>query len=304
MTGMKRIKQLLFLSLLISLLSCVKKIDHPEWVINEVVVENNTGLLDNFGERSGWIEVFNSTYKTMDLGGRYLTDDHNNPTKYAIPRGDVLTEIKPRQHALFYADGQPNRGTFHVNFVLDPSKDNYIALYENDGITLLDEITIPANLPANESYGYVDDGVKFDEEGNLLGQILPSVTPNSNNAILEVNPKVTNLQKTDPLGLTLTLTSVLVVFTGLILLYLIFKGIGRIAIKLSQRRLAKAGSLSAVRGESVLTGEVLAAISAAIHELNEDVHDIESTILTISEVKRRYSPWSSKVHTLRQEPRK
>ena len=95
----------------------------------------------------------------------------------------------------------------------------------------------------------------------------------------------------------------LVVFSALIVLYLIFKGIGNIAKALSARRVAKTGTLSAARGESVLTGEVLAAISAAIHEMNEDAHDIEDTILTITEVKRKYSPWSSKIHTLRQDPR-
>ena len=300
---MNKIKQLLFLSLLVSLLSCSKKIDHPEWVINEVVVENEAGFLNNYGERSAWIEIFNSTYKTMDLGGRYLTDDPNNPKKYPIPRGDVFTLIKPRQHTLFFADGQPGRGTFHLNFLLDPAKENYIGLYDRDGKTLLDEITIPA-LSADKSFGYVDDGVKYDDEGKVLATILPSVTPSGNNAILEENVKVTALEEADPYGLTLSLTSISIVFCGLILLFVIFKLIGNAAKSLSQRRVAHAGSLSAVRGESVLTGEVLAAISAAIHELNQDVHDIESTILTISEVKRRYSPWSSKIHTLRQEPRK
>ena len=51
------------------------------------------------------------------------------------------------------------------------------------------------------------------------------------------------------------------------------------------------------------TAGVFAAISAAIHELNEDQHDIESTILTINQVKRNYSPWSSKAHSLRQLPK-
>lgn len=96
----------------------------------------------------------------------------------------------------------------------------------------------------------------------------------------------------------------LVVFLGLILLYVIFKAIGNSAKNIAHKRVASTGTLSAVRGESQLTGEVLAAISAAIHELNQDVHDIESTILTITEVRRKYSPWSSKLYTLRQDPRR
>ena len=64
----------------------------------------------------------------------------------------------------------------------------------------------------------------------------------------------------------------------------------------SDKQLAEADS-------NELSGEVLAAISAAIYEMDQDVHDIESTILTIDEVKRKYSPWSSKIYGLRQLPK-
>jgi len=301
---MNNLKRLLFLSALILLVGCAVKDENPHWVINEVMVDNQTGYMDDFGQRNGWIEIFNNTYKTQDLGGRFLTDDPNNPKKYPIPRGDVLTKIPPRQHVLFWADNEPFNGTFHVNFKLDPTKDNYIALYENDGKTLLDEIVIPAGLPTDKTYGYPTDGVKYDKDGNYLAAQLERVTPSSNNAVLEENPKVTLLSESDPWGVMMTMTSMLVVFVGLLLLYLIFRAIGNTAKRISHKRVASTGTLSAVRSESLLTGEVLAAISAAIYELNQDVHDVESTILTISEVKRKYSPWSSKLYTLRQDPRR
>lgn len=300
---MNKIKHLLFLSLVVLFASCNKAVDNPEWVINEVVLENTDGFIDSYGMRSAWIEIFNNTYKSQELGGRYLTDDPNNPKKYPIPQGDVLTLVKPRQHVVFFADGKPINGTFHLNFEIDSSKETYIALYENDGKTLLDEITIPAGVPSGKSYGYEDDGVKYDMSGSDLAKVLPTITPSTNNKTLEENPKINAISISDPHGFTLSITSILVVFSALIVLYLIFKGIGNIAKALSARRVAKTGTLSAARGESVLTGEVLAAISAAIHEMNEDAHDIEDTILTITEVKRKYSPWSSKIHTLRQDPR-
>ena len=65
-------------------------------------------------KRHGWIELFNTSAGTVNIAGCYLTDDKNNPMKYPIPKGDVLTQIQPRQHTLFWADGQPGRGTFHV----------------------------------------------------------------------------------------------------------------------------------------------------------------------------------------------
>lgn len=283
--------------------SCSNKIKNPDWVINEVMVTNETNFVDNFGQRSAWIEIYNNTAGTMDLGGRYLTNDRNNPTKYAIPRGDVLTLIKPHQHALFWADEKPFNGTFHANFVLDPSVDNYIALYDNDGTTLLDEIVIPAGIPVDKTFGYPKDGVKYDENNNNTAVILERVTPSSNNAIIEENPKIVDMRENDPIGGMLTITSMMVVFGALMGLYLFFKLSGNIAKRLSKRNIAKSGTLSAVRSQAQLSGEVLAAISAAIHELNEDQHDIESTILTINQVKRNYSPWSSKAHSLRQLPK-
>lgn len=284
-------------------ISCSNKVQNPDWVINEVMVSNETNFMDNFGKRSGWIEIYNNTAGTMNLGGRYLTNDHNNPTKYAIPRGDVLTQIKPNQHALFWADNKPFNGTFHLNFELDPEVENYIALYDNDGKTLLDEIIIPARIPVDKTYGYPKDGIKLDENNNSTAVILDRVTPSSNNEIIEENPKIVSMRENDPLGGMLTITSMLVVFGALMGLYLFFKLSGNIANRLSKRNIAKSGTLSAVRSQSILSGEVLAAISAAIHEMNEDQHDIESTILTINQVKRNYSPWSSKVHSLRQLPK-
>ncbi|MDD4460099.1 MAG: OadG family transporter subunit [Proteiniphilum sp.] len=301
---MRMIKRILFLLATVVLLAaCSTKVKNPEWVINEVMLVNETSYVDDFGQRNGWIEIYNNTAKTMDLGGRYLTNDRSNPTKYPIPRGDVLTRIKPHQHALFFADEKPINGTFHLNFRLDPAKENWIGLYDNDGKKLLDEIVIPAGMLPDQTFGFDKDGIKYDEEGSLTAKILERVTPSSNNAILEENPKVVSLEQDDPLGGLLTITSMMVVFFGLIALYFFFKFSGIIAKSMSQKKVAQSGTLSAARSHSHLSGEVLAAIAAAIHELKEDQHDIESTILTIHQVKRNFSPWSTKRQSLRELPR-
>lgn len=301
---MRNLKIALFLFTVVLLSSgCSSKQKNPAWIINEVMVVNEGSYMDDYGQRNGWIEIYNNTARTQDLGGRYLTNDRNNPKKYPIPRGDVLTRIPPHQHALFWADNNPFNGTFHVSFELDPTKENYIALYENDGKTLLDEIVIPAGMLADKTYGYAKDGIKYDEEGNILVSHLERVTPSSNNAILEENPKIVSLRENDPWGGMMTLTSMLVVFSALLILYLIFNYTGILAQRMSQRKVAKSGTLSAVRSHTHLSGEVLAAISAAIHEMREDQHDLESTILTIQHVKRNYSPWNSKLQSLRKLPK-
>ena len=90
--------------------------------INEFLLINTNDFEDDFGHKNGWIELFNTSYGTVNIGGCYLTNDPSNLTKYIIPKGDVLTKIAPRQHTLFWADNEPFRGTFHINFKLEDSQ--------------------------------------------------------------------------------------------------------------------------------------------------------------------------------------
>lgn len=266
--------------------------------INEVLVINEDNFVDDYGKRHPWIELYNNSAGTVDLRGCYLTNDKNNPKKYMIPKGDVLTKVPPRQHTLFWADNEPSRGTFHLNFTLDPNGENYIALYDSDGSTLIDEVTIPAGQKADVSYG-------LDVDGTGKWMTLGKVTPSTNNVTLDSNEKIENFQRNDSLGIGMTITAMAVVFLGLLILYLVFKQIGKSAIRISQRNAKKAagnGSLHADVGQE--SGEIFAAIATALHEISDDNHDIENTVLTIRKVQRSYSPWSSKIYTLRQSPNK
>ena len=265
--------------------------------INEALVINEDNFVDDYGKRHGWIELFNTSAGTVNIAGCFLTDDKNNPKKYPIPKGDVLTQIPPHQHTLFWADGEPNRGTFHVNFTLDPSKENYIALYDADGKTLIDEITIPAAQRPDVSYGRVIDG---QEEWAQLTK----VTPSTNNLTLDSNEKIENFKTNDSLGIGMTITAMTVVFLGLLLLYLIFKQVGKAAIAASKRNAQKAGAPVSASAPDEVSGEVFAAIATALYEMSDDNHDIEHTVLTIRKVRRAYSPWSSKIYSLRETPRK
>lgn len=292
----KKIGVLLLFALLISFGAKAQRATSMR--INEVLVVNEDNFIDDYGKRHGWIELFNSSAGTVNIAGCYLTDDKNNPTKYTIPKGDVLTLIPPHQHTLFWVDGEPDRGTFHVNFVLDPSKANYLALYDADGKTLIDEIDIPAGQKADVSYGRVIDG---KEEWAQLAK----VTPSTNNLTLDSNAKIDNFKRNDSFGIGMTITAMAVVFLGLFLLYIIFKQIGNFSIKASKRNAQKVSggtTVSANAGQE--SGEIFAAIATALYEMSDDNHDIENTVLTIHKVQRTYSPWSSKLYGLRQTPQK
>lgn len=273
--------------------------------INEILVVNEQNFQDDYGLHDAWIELFNTSFATVNVEGCFLTNDRNNPTKYPIPKGDVLTQIKPRQHTLFWADGMPNRGTFHVNFTLDPTKENYIALYDSNGKTLIDEVVIPAGQIADRSFAREQDGSnKWVVKG---GAEHSYVTPSTNNMTMDRNIKIENFKKHDEIGIGMAIIAMSVVFMGLILLYVSFKVVGNIAVKLSKRNAMKAvGVTNKVEAKEKNlgshSGEETAAIAMALHEYLNDAHDVEDMILTINKVKRTYSPWSSKIYTLRQNP--
>ncbi|EJX01822.1 hypothetical protein EVA_10071, partial [gut metagenome] len=46
--------------------------------INEVLVVNEDNFVDDYGKRHPWLELYNNSAGTVDLGGCYLTDDKNN----------------------------------------------------------------------------------------------------------------------------------------------------------------------------------------------------------------------------------
>ncbi|MBO7204381.1 MAG: OadG family protein, partial [Bacteroidales bacterium] len=195
--------------------------------LNELLVTNTSDFQDDFGQHSAWFELFNISYGTVDIGGCYLSNDPNNLKKYIIPKADVLTKIPPRQHVLFWADNQPFRGTFHVNFTLAESDTIYFVA--SDGRTILDKIFVPKDLEDNVSYGRSQDGIGEWE-------VRQWTSPSTNNSGVDAESKSAIMKKTDPHGVVITIVAMSVVFCALIILYVLFKFIGNVAIRTLQKR--------------------------------------------------------------------
>ena len=305
----RKIGILLSLAVMLGFTSCGQKEVNTKLVLNEVLIENESNFQDDYGIHSAWIEVFNKSYTSADLAG-YLLKMSNQPgdtATYFIPKGDVLTLVKPRQHALFWADGQPNRGTFHTNFVMDNNTATWVGLFDS-GKKLIDQVTIPAGtLNVNQSYARISDAaIEWEVKGADANKY---VTPSTNNKTLDGNAKMEKFQQHDKAGIGMSITAMSVVFFGLILLYICFRAIGKLAVNLRRKNAMEAKDITCKKeakeqklGEA--PGEVIAAISLAMHEMQSDVHDVEETVLTITRVKRSYSPWSSKIYTLREIPRR
>ena len=309
---MNKTKIGIFLSLMLVLgfcSSCKEQKSNNKLLLNEVLITNEGNFQDDYGMHSAWIEIFNRSYGSADLAGCYLkcSSQPGDTASYFIPKGDVLTLVKPRQHSLFWADGEARRGTFHTNFTLNPETQNWIGLYDS-GRNLLDQITIPAGaLQANQSYARISDAAEKWEVKD--GSAEKYVTPSTNNKTIDSNAKMEKFEEHDSDGIGMSISAMSVVFCGLILLFIAFKIVGRVSVSLSKRNAMKAKGITDKQeakekklGEA--PGEIFAAIAMAMHEMQSDVHDVEDTVLTINRVKRSYSPWSSKIYTLRETPLK
>ena len=270
--------------------------------VNEVMVENESSIIDDYGEHHGWIELFNSNFAPLEISSIYITNDKHDPKKYPVPLGDVNTRIAKRQHVVFFADGQPDKGTFHTNFVLEPGKENWIGIYDADGVTLIDEVTIPASLPADNSYARSVDGAG---EWGVRDGGEAYITPSSANVIRDTNNKIEEFAERDANGFGMTVMAMCIVFSALLLLCLCFYGIGKIGASVSRLNKMRAHGVEkhdVEKGEIVHdSGEEIAAIVMALHD-HLNAHDTENAVLTINKVKRAYSPWSSKIYGLREVP--
>ena len=271
--------------------------------LNEYLVVNTEDFQDDFGQHPAWIELFNSSYGTVDIAGCFLSDDPDNLKKYAIPGGDLQTKIKPRQHVIFWADDKPYRGTFHVSF--DLANANEIIFTKGDGKTIIDRIPVRHDLGENVSFGRVEDGIG-SIDGTAEGwAVLDPASPSTNNSMIDKAAKPDRMKAIDPYGWILALTAMSVVFLALILLYFIFKAIGNANIRAGKKRSAAVSGTDIKASQyGEVPGEVYAAIATAMHLYQEDDenHDEESFVVTLHHTDRTYSPWSSKIYTLRQTP--
>ena len=263
---------------------------------NEILVLNDSNSVDDFGMHTAWIEIFNSAYNTVNIGGCYLTDDLDNPTKYWIPTGDPSTKIASRNYIVFWADNEPTRGIFHLNFDLKNART--IALFDANAKTLIDKVEIPAEHKPDVTYGRPDN-----ESTEWV--YLEKSTPGANNDYTKKKSAGESFVEMDPYGIGMTMIAMLVVFSALAILFVIYKNMGRFFIKKAAKLTANVTSdtKSPAIASEEMSGEVNAAIAMALFLYQNELHDNENTVLTIQKVSRNYSPWSSKIYTLRKSPR-
>lgn len=105
-------------------------------------------------------------------------------------------------------------------------------------------------------------------------------------------------------GIIISVVGYVIVFFALLALFFFISRLTKVLNLNLRKRLREKGDVSADKEDLSLSGEVSTAIAMALHLHFAEVHDFESTVLTINKVQKTYSPWSSKIYGLRQYPNK
>ena len=272
-------------------------------IVSEVMpVPDSTSLIDGYGAKTGWIELFNASQGTVNFGGCFLTDDRSDLQKSPISTLDRSTRLGPRQSVVFYTGGHNDNGTYYTSFIVRPGSTVY--LVSNDGRTIVDSLQVPSDIPVSMS------AAKFahDNKARIFDEIrVSSPTPGSYSAGGSRETGAHRMGREDPHGWILTMVAVSVVFLALMLLWWLFSMLFRKKDKTPKPSRAKgltpevAAAISMAL-EAEFGSEPVAAISMALHEfLNDTVHDNESFIITIN--PSATSQWAQKSLGFRRSPR-
>lgn len=107
-------------------------------VINEFMALNNTTAADEAGEYDDWIELYNTTSFDISTAGLYLSDEVDNPQKWALP-DEVMS---PDSYLIVWADSDEDQGALHANFKLSGDGETLTLVDENT--MMIDSITFGA----------------------------------------------------------------------------------------------------------------------------------------------------------------
>jgi len=147
--------------------------------INEFMADNNSrsplgagNILDGDLMSSDWIEIYNNSGSAIDVSGKYLTDEADQPTKWQFPAG--MNVLQPGDYLLVFASGKTQElnpgnypywdGTYyHTSFKLNRGGE-YLALIDSDGTTPLHEYIKYPDQEENFSYGLYNSDTSFFSE--------------------------------------------------------------------------------------------------------------------------------------------
>ena len=290
--------------------------------LNEVMTSNTSNLQDEYGQREAWIEIANVSFTTYNVRGMFITTDRSVldpqmsvPERMkrmsAIPSGEPRTALSGRQHLILFCNSLPSKGSMHLSVPVDPSKPTWIGLYSGNATQLIDSVTVPV-IADNLSYARHKDG-----SANWVVKSAEQVTPGISNMTDIVETKTAKLKREDPYGFGITVLAMGIVFFCLALLFVFFTLFGffmkhrsavaniqpvKAGVKTVEKTMEVASKTSTILQDGLKTKGIdkevyMAVIAMALKEYQDNVHDVESGVITI---KPKNTDWNMELPLMTQ----
>ncbi len=142
-------------------------------VINEYSASNWKQFIDNHNDFEDWIELYNTSATSVDIGGYYLSDDDDELNKFQLPAG---TTIAANGYLLIWCSGRNliDGGYYHASFRLTQTKANPDQIILSDAaMNILDSLTMQVTLTHHARARETD--------GAAAWRICTTPTPNETN---------------------------------------------------------------------------------------------------------------------------
>lgn len=293
--------------------------------LNEVMPVNTASIEDEYGDHLSWVEIANASHTTYNIRGMYLTTDRSVLDKSlsvpervermsVVPNNEERTSLGAQQHIVLFLESNPAKGSLHLETPVNHEGPTWIALYNGNGVDLIDSITVPA-MAANQSFARKTDG-----KGPWDVKPEDAVTPGINNFIEASETKIERLKRDDPHGFGITVLAMGIVFFCLALLFVFFYFFGlvmkhiNVVKKAAQVQPIKAGvelvdktvEIASKTGTMLQEGTKLkgidkeiyiAVIAMALKQYQDIAHDVESGIITI---RRKSTDWTNEYSQMTQ----
>ena len=253
------------------------------------------------------MELENTSFTTYNVRGMFITTDRTvlqdmtAPERIQrmsiIPSGEVRTNIGARQHLVLFGNSNPAQGKLHLCVEIPDSSSFWIALYNGNGVELIDSVTVPV-LGADCSFARSAKG--------WMVKTPQLVTPGIENAAGEGQKKtgVDKFKEQDPHGFAMAIMAMGVVFLCLALLWLFFTLFGMLMRHLdTAKKVANSQPIKPITKTVEKTAEIghktsnilqeglqkkgidmevyMAVIGLALRQYEDDIHDVESGVITI-----------------------
>lgn len=288
----------------------------PSWAqgarsirITEVMTDNRTSIVDEYGKHKPWVELSNTSFTTYNIRGMFITTDRSvldpgmTPEQRRrlmspVPNNEARTTLAGKKSVVFYdrswskhSAGSANTetGPLQMNLGIKPGKAAWVALYDGNAVDLIDSVSVPVLLP-DQSYELSQDFKTWSKaDGDM---VTPGYLPQPSGLT-----KSQQLKKADPYGIGITVLSMGIVFVCLALLFLALWVLGIFMKRKQQNSEAVKPAPPTTPTETPTANATetsqeeiyMAVIALALKEHLGNKHDTESGVLTIKPKQTRWN---------------